>query len=133
MSTIGLSKADGNERCIMGLSLKSSRRLASGRASREEGNLEAQVCALRWAIGEDRDFIRSERGHGYRFTGAVRANFADGGFQPSMRLPCPSNRGLFPRRSARRSWPGWTIADRFERHFADFAAVRDAGAAPRRD
>jgi DNA-binding winged helix-turn-helix (wHTH) protein len=96
----------------------------------EEGTLKAQVCALRRAMGEDRDCIRSERGRGYRFTGAVRANFAGGGFQPAMRLPLWSTRGLFPHRSARRSSPGWAFADRFGRHFAP---GRDTGAASRRD
>jgi DNA-binding winged helix-turn-helix (wHTH) protein len=36
-----------------------------------EENLKVQVSALRKALGEDRDFIRTEFGRGYRFTGAV--------------------------------------------------------------
>ena len=38
-----------------------------------EQNLKVQVCALRRALGEDRDFIRTEFGRGYRFTAAVRS------------------------------------------------------------
>src|SRR2546421_5977234 len=36
-----------------------------------EENLKVQISALRKALGEDRDFIRTEFGRGYRFTGAV--------------------------------------------------------------
>jgi DNA-binding winged helix-turn-helix (wHTH) protein len=38
-----------------------------------EENLKVQISALRKALGEDRDFIRTEFGRGYRFTGAVRS------------------------------------------------------------
>ena len=37
-----------------------------------EDNLKVQVFALRRALGKDGDFIRTEFGRGYRFTGAVR-------------------------------------------------------------
>src|SRR5260221_10179991 len=36
-----------------------------------EENLKVQIAALRKALGEDRDFIRTEFGRGYRFTEAV--------------------------------------------------------------
>jgi DNA-binding winged helix-turn-helix (wHTH) protein len=38
-----------------------------------EENLKVQVSALRKALGESRDFIRTEFGRGYRFTAAVRS------------------------------------------------------------
>jgi DNA-binding winged helix-turn-helix (wHTH) protein len=38
-----------------------------------EENLKVQISALRKALGEDRDFIRTEFGRGYRFTAAVRS------------------------------------------------------------
>src|SRR5882762_3214492 len=38
-----------------------------------EENLKVQISTLRKALGEDRDFIRTEFGRGYRFTGAVRS------------------------------------------------------------
>ena len=38
-----------------------------------EENLKVQIFALRKALGEDRDFIRTEPGRGYRFTAAVRS------------------------------------------------------------
>src|SRR5215468_11967744 len=38
-----------------------------------EENLKVHIAALRKALGEDRDFIRTEIGRGYRFTPAVRS------------------------------------------------------------
>jgi DNA-binding winged helix-turn-helix (wHTH) protein len=43
-----------------------------------EENLKAQISALRKALGEDRDLIRTEVGRGYRFTAAVRLTLASG-------------------------------------------------------
>src|SRR6202158_1114368 len=41
-----------------------------------EENLKVQISALRKALGEDRDFIRTEFGRGYRITAAVRSTVA---------------------------------------------------------
>ena len=38
-----------------------------------EENLKVQISALRKALGESRDFIRTEVGRGYRFTAAVHS------------------------------------------------------------
>jgi DNA-binding winged helix-turn-helix (wHTH) protein len=38
-----------------------------------QDNLKTQIFALRKALGEDRELIRTEHGRGYRFTAAVRA------------------------------------------------------------
>jgi DNA-binding winged helix-turn-helix (wHTH) protein len=38
-----------------------------------EDNLKVQISALRKALGESRDFIRTEFGRGYRFTAAIRS------------------------------------------------------------
>jgi TolB-like protein/DNA-binding winged helix-turn-helix (wHTH) protein/Flp pilus assembly protein TadD len=38
----------------------------------EENNLVVQISALRKALGEDRDFIRTVSGRGYRFVGEIR-------------------------------------------------------------
>jgi DNA-binding winged helix-turn-helix (wHTH) protein len=92
----------------------------------EEGNLKAQICALRKALGEDSDIIRSEHGRGYRFTGAARSNSGRDGFQRPMPLASWSTRRLFPQRSARRSSQGWWFDDRFGRHLNP---DRDAGTA----
>jgi DNA-binding winged helix-turn-helix (wHTH) protein len=43
-----------------------------------EENLKVQISALRKALGQDRDFIRTEPGRGYRFTAAVRSIAAKG-------------------------------------------------------
>jgi DNA-binding winged helix-turn-helix (wHTH) protein len=50
-----------------------------------EENLKVQVSALRKALGEDRDVIRTEFGRGYRFTGMVRANAGLDPWQPPTR------------------------------------------------
>lgn len=39
----------------------------------DETNLKVQISGLRKALGEDRDFIRTEVGRGYRFTAAISA------------------------------------------------------------
>ncbi len=39
-----------------------------------EENLKVQISALRKALGEDRDFLRTEFGRGYRFIGILRSN-----------------------------------------------------------
>jgi DNA-binding winged helix-turn-helix (wHTH) protein len=41
-----------------------------------EENLKVQVSALRKALGDGRDLIRTEFGRGYRFTAAVRSTVA---------------------------------------------------------
>jgi DNA-binding winged helix-turn-helix (wHTH) protein len=51
-----------------------------------EDNLKVQVLALRRALGEDRDFIRTEFGRGYRFTAAVRSTVS------RSVAPCPMRR-----------------------------------------
>jgi DNA-binding winged helix-turn-helix (wHTH) protein len=38
-----------------------------------DANVKVHVCALRKALGEDRDFIRTEFGRGYRFIAAVHS------------------------------------------------------------
>ena len=58
-----------------------------------DDNLKVQMCALRKALGESRDFIRTEVGRGYRFTAEVRSG---NGHQPTRRLN---------RRRICRRWP----------------------------
>jgi DNA-binding winged helix-turn-helix (wHTH) protein len=41
-----------------------------------QDNLKVQIGALRKALGEDRDFVLTEHGRGYRFTAPVRATIA---------------------------------------------------------
>jgi DNA-binding winged helix-turn-helix (wHTH) protein len=41
-----------------------------------EENLKVQIARLRKALGADRDLIRTEFGHGYRFTGVLGSNTA---------------------------------------------------------
>jgi DNA-binding winged helix-turn-helix (wHTH) protein len=62
-----------------------------------EENLKVQIFALRKALGEDRGFIRTEFGRGYRFTAAVRS--------AASSVPQPTTRW---RRSHQRLVPQWT-------------------------
>jgi DNA-binding winged helix-turn-helix (wHTH) protein len=41
-----------------------------------QDNLKVQICALRKALGEDHELIRTEHGRGYRFIAAVRVTGA---------------------------------------------------------
>jgi DNA-binding winged helix-turn-helix (wHTH) protein len=50
-----------------------------------EDNLKVQISALRKALGESRDFIRTEFGRGYRFTATVRSTTGWAAFAPSTR------------------------------------------------
>ena len=52
-----------------------------------EENLKVQISALRKALGEDRDFIRTEFGRGYRFTAAIRSAIASSVSEPPTRWP----------------------------------------------
>jgi DNA-binding winged helix-turn-helix (wHTH) protein len=50
-----------------------------------EENLKVQISALRKALGESRDFIRTEFGRGYRFTAAVRLTAGSTACRPATR------------------------------------------------
>ncbi len=65
-----------------------------------EENLKVQISALRRALGDDRDFIRTEFGRGYRFIAIVRSAIA----WSACRLP--TGRG-HRHRSSRRLVPQW--------------------------
>jgi DNA-binding winged helix-turn-helix (wHTH) protein len=67
-----------------------------------EANLKVQISALRRALGDDRDFIRTEVGRGYRFTAAVRSIVARGACQRPTRPGRRSSQRSLPRRISRR-------------------------------
>ena len=72
-----------------------------------EENLKVQVCALRKALGADREVIRTEFGRGYRFTGVLGSSSAPDPYRCSMRARLRSSRTLFPpncRQALRRSF-----------------------------
>lgn len=77
-----------------------------------EENLKVQISALRGALGEDRGFIRTEFGRGYRFTATVRSVVARSACRRPMRRQ-QSTRSLFRQRVARRPSHGWSVQDRF--------------------
>jgi DNA-binding winged helix-turn-helix (wHTH) protein len=74
-----------------------------------EDNLKMQVFKLRRALGEERDYIRTEFGRGYRFIGAVHSTVPRGSSQCLMRLPYRATKGSFPRRTTRRPSYGWWL------------------------
>jgi DNA-binding winged helix-turn-helix (wHTH) protein len=80
-------------------------------------NLKVQIFALRRAFSDDRDLIHTEYGRGYRFTAAVHSNSAWSGPQRPTRPRYRSTRGRLPQASARRPSYGWSVEDRFGRHF----------------
>ena len=61
-----------------------------------EANLKVQIAALRRALGDDRDLIRTEFGRSYRFTAAVRSIVAWGARQRPMRRGAGQVKGRFP-------------------------------------
>jgi DNA-binding winged helix-turn-helix (wHTH) protein len=71
-----------------------------------EENLKVQIAALRKALGEDRDFIRTEIGRGYRFTAAVRSTDAWSVCRHPTRRGYRSSRRLVPQ------WISWRPAAR---------------------
>jgi DNA-binding winged helix-turn-helix (wHTH) protein len=75
-------------------------------------NLKVQISTLRKALGEDRDFIRTEFGRGYRFTAAVRSNFARAPCQRARRQGRRSSQRLLPQRLSRRPAQGRSIPPR---------------------
>lgn len=72
-------------------------------------NLKVQVSALRKALGEDREFILTEFGRGYRFTAAVHSTAPGSAYQRAPRRRQRSRQRRFPngspgaRPTARRS------------------------------
>jgi non-specific serine/threonine protein kinase len=56
----------------------------------EENNLVVQISALRKALGEDRDLVRTVSGRGYRFIAEIRSSVPDpggkAGLEPGVAL-----------------------------------------------
>src|SRR5580704_13719719 len=61
-----------------------------------EENLKVQIFALRKALGEDRDFVRTEFGRGYRLTAVVRSSVAWSACQRPTRERRRSSQRLVP-------------------------------------
>ena len=74
-----------------------------------EENLKVQISALRRALGEDRDFIRTEFGRGYRFTAPVRSTAAWSACQRPTRRERRSRQSLVPQWISRRPPHGWCV------------------------
>src|SRR5437762_12175278 len=68
-----------------------------------EENLKVQISALRRALGEDRDFIRTEFGRGYRFVTAIKSTGARQRGTRQLRLRRRTVSQLAPIRSFRAS------------------------------
>ena len=82
-----------------------------------QDNLKMQVSKLRKALGPDRDLIHTESGRGYRFIGEVRSTGIFSEFQHPIRRQYEPIPRWFARRIRRRPSPGWSVPDRFGRHF----------------
>jgi DNA-binding winged helix-turn-helix (wHTH) protein len=67
-----------------------------------EENLKVQISALRRALGDGRDFIRTEFGRGYRFIAPVRSIVALGACQRPARRKQRSGQRSLSRRISRR-------------------------------
>jgi DNA-binding winged helix-turn-helix (wHTH) protein len=74
-----------------------------------EENLKVQISALRKALGEDRDFIRTESGRGYRFIAPVRSIDARGACQRPTRRRDRSSQGCGPGWISRRPLHHWCV------------------------
>jgi DNA-binding winged helix-turn-helix (wHTH) protein len=74
-----------------------------------EENLKVQISALRKALGEDRDFIRTEFGRGYRITAAVRSTVARSACQRPTRRGHRSSQRLILQWISRRAPHGWCV------------------------
>jgi DNA-binding winged helix-turn-helix (wHTH) protein len=73
-------------------------------------NLKVQVSLLRKALGEDRDFIRTEFGRGYRFTAAISSIPAVPENMRPMRRKHRSRRESCRKRTAWQSTHNWCAA-----------------------
>jgi DNA-binding winged helix-turn-helix (wHTH) protein len=82
-----------------------------------EENLKVQMSALRKALGEDRDLIRTEFGRGYRFTAAVRSIVGWGACQRPTRRRHRSNQRLVTQSISRRPQHCWYARDHSGRPF----------------
>jgi DNA-binding winged helix-turn-helix (wHTH) protein len=69
----------------------------------EEVNLRAQISALRKALGEDRDLIRTETGRGYRFIGPVCS--IDTSLPQHQTVQSPRR----PDQATRPPWASWRL------------------------
>jgi len=74
-----------------------------------EENLKVQISALRKALGEDRDFIRTEFGRGYRFTGEVRSTVTWSACQRPTRRGHRSSQRLVLQWISRRTPQHWCV------------------------
>jgi DNA-binding winged helix-turn-helix (wHTH) protein len=74
-----------------------------------EENLKVQISALRKALGADRDFVRTEFGRGYRFTGAVSSNVTWSACQRPTRRGHRSSQRLVLQWISRRRPHGWRV------------------------
>jgi DNA-binding winged helix-turn-helix (wHTH) protein len=75
-----------------------------------EENLKVQISALRRALGEDRDFIRTEFGRGYRFTVAVHSTIASNPCPRTTRRGHRSHQRLVSQWISRRPSHGWCVS-----------------------
>ena len=71
--------------------------------------LKVQISALRKAFAEDRDFIRTEVGRGYRLTTTVRSTVAQSAYRRPTRGGDRSRQSLVRQWISRRPRHGWCV------------------------
>jgi DNA-binding winged helix-turn-helix (wHTH) protein len=69
-----------------------------------EESIKVQICALRKALGADRNLIRTEFGRGYRFIGILRSNATVHACRGPRRAKLRVRRALLPQ-NCRQSLP----------------------------
>jgi DNA-binding winged helix-turn-helix (wHTH) protein len=74
-----------------------------------EENLKVQISALRKALGEDRDLIRTEFGRGYRFTATVRSTVTRSDCQRTRGRGFGSSQRLVPQWISGRPPHDWCV------------------------
>src|SRR2546421_1853461 len=83
------------------------------------------VFALRRALGEDRDYVRTDFGRGYRFIAPIRSPVAWSRRQRPLRWRHEATQELHPRRANRRQWHGWSVEIVNRSHVREATQKRD--------
>jgi DNA-binding winged helix-turn-helix (wHTH) protein len=79
-------------------------------------NLKVQVFALRGARGEDREFVRTEVGRGYRFIATIHSAVPESRCQRLTEPRCWSNRRVFSERTTSRPNSDWPVRANLTAH-----------------
>ena len=93
-----------------------------------EENLKVQIYGLRRALGEDRGFIRTEFGHGYRLTAKVSSSIARNPCEHGSRRSCRPSQWLSRHCSSRRKPRGLRRSRKSQPDALESSLVRNSAA-----